>query len=113
MAKAVSKKTEKRPRIVLLDTHAIIHRAYHALPDFSSPSGEPTGALYGLSAMILKIISDLKPDYIAAAYDLPKPTYRHEAFEGYKAKRPKHEDGLIAQIQRSRDVLEAFGITLN
>ena len=112
MPKKASTKTEKRPRIVLLDTHAIIHRAYHALPDFSSPSGEPTGALYGLSAMILKIISDLKPDYIAAAYDLPKPTYRHEAFEGYKAKRPKLEDALIAQIQRSRDVLQAFGIPL-
>ncbi|MEK7606469.1 MAG: DNA polymerase [Patescibacteria group bacterium] len=111
MPKAHAKKNT-RPRIVLLDTHAIIHRAYHALPDFSSPSGEPTGALYGLSAMILKIIADLKPDYIAASFDLPKPTYRHEAFKDYKAKRPKLDDALVVQIQRSRDVLDAFGIPL-
>ncbi|MBI4133024.1 hypothetical protein HY478_00260, partial [Candidatus Uhrbacteria bacterium] len=72
-----------RPRIVLLDTHAIIHRAYHALPEFTGPSGVPTGALYGLVSMLLKIITDLKPDYLAACYDLPKPTIRHEAYEGY------------------------------
>jgi hypothetical protein len=62
--------------ILVLDTHAIIHRAYHALPDFTGPEGQPTGALYGLSSMLLRIFSDLKPDYIAAAYDLPKPTVR-------------------------------------
>ena len=67
----------KRKRLVLLDSHAIIHRAYHALPDFQGPDGQPTGALYGLSAMILKIMQDLSPDYIAGCYDLPKPTIRH------------------------------------
>ena len=56
----------KGKRIVLLDTHAIIHRAYHALPDFTGPTGEPTGALYGLVSMLLKMIIDLKPDYIVA-----------------------------------------------
>jgi DNA polymerase-1 len=90
--------------------HAILHRAYHALPDFSTSKGEPSGALYGLAAMLLKIIADLKPDYIAAAYDLPKPTYRHEAYKDYKAGRAKTEDALIAQIERSRDVLKAFSI---
>jgi len=60
----------KNKRLVLLDAHAIIHRAYHALPDFTSgDTGEPTGALYGLSAMLLKIVKDLKPDYIAAYQD--------------------------------------------
>ncbi|MBI4088942.1 hypothetical protein HY415_02495, partial [Candidatus Kaiserbacteria bacterium] len=97
-------------RIVLLDTHAIIHRAYHALPDFTGPSGAPTGALYGLVSMLLKIIADLKPDYIAACYDLPKPTIRHEAYEGYKATRAKTEDALALQIQESRKVFEAFSI---
>ncbi|MCR4274652.1 MAG: DNA polymerase [Candidatus Campbellbacteria bacterium] len=110
MAKKETKKEIKR--LVLLDTHAIIHRAYHALPDFASATGEPTGALYGLSAMLLKMVTELKPDYIVAAYDLPKPTYRHEAFAGYKATRVKAEDDLIQQIQRSRDVLEALSIPL-
>jgi len=102
--------TKTRKRLVLLDTHAILHRAYHALPDFSSSKGEPTGALYGLISMLVRIITDLKPDYIAAAFDLPGPTYRHVAYKEYKATRPKAEDDLIAQIKRSRDVLDAFGI---
>ncbi|KKT45252.1 MAG: polymerase protein [Parcubacteria group bacterium GW2011_GWA2_44_15] len=98
-------------RLVLLDAHAILHRAYHALPDFSS-KGEPTGALYGLASMLIKIIADLKPDYVAAAYDLPKPTYRHEAYKDYKAGRAKAEPELISQIKRSRDVFETFSIPM-
>lgn len=96
-----------------MDAHAIIHRAYHALPaDFVSSSGEPTGALYGLSAMLLKIIKDLKPDYLIACYDLPKPTHRHEAYKEYKAGRTKAEPELISQLKRSRDIFEAFSIPI-
>jgi len=105
-------KTIKKKRLVLLDAHAILHRAYHALPDFTSQKGEPTGGLYGLSAMLIKLIGDLKPDYLIACYDLPGPTFRHEAYEEYKAKRPKAEDALVLQINRSRDVFEAFGIPI-
>src|SRR3982750_1987587 len=95
---AKKEKKEAKKRLVLLDSHAIIHRAYHALPDFQSPAGQPTGALYGLSSMLLRIIQDLKPDYIAACYDLPKPTMRHEAYEGYKATRVKLDDALTTQL---------------
>lgn len=105
-------KATKKKRVVLLDSHAIIHRAYHALPDFQSPSGQPTGALYGLSSMLLRIIHDLKPDYIAAAYDLPKPTLRHEAYEAYKATRMKLDDALATQLNTSRDVFKAFSIPI-
>lgn len=108
----MTKKDTKKKRLVVLDAHAIIHRAYHALPDFTSATGEPTGALYGLSAMLLKFINDLKPDYIVAAYDLPKPTYRHDAFDGYKAGRAKADDELVAQIQRSKDILSAFAVPI-
>src|SRR3989344_5270697 len=103
---------ERRKRLVILDTHAILHRAYHALPCFPSSKGEPTGALYGLISMLVKIINDLKPDYIAAAYDLPGKTYRHAAYEKYKATRAKTKDDLAVQINRARDVLRAFGIPL-
>ncbi|KKU67190.1 MAG: polymerase protein [Parcubacteria group bacterium GW2011_GWA2_47_16] len=99
-------------RLVLLDAHAILHRAYHALPDFSSSKGEPTGALYGLSSMLIKIIADLKPDYIVAAYDLPKPTYRHEAYKEYKAGRAKADPELVSQMKRSREVFEAFSVPI-
>ena len=103
---------EKHKKLVILDTHAILHRAYHALPDFSSGKGEPTGALYGLITMLVKIINDLKPDYIAAAYDLPGGTFRHAAYDNYKANRIKADEDLYTQITRARDVLEAFGIPI-
>ena len=102
----------KKKKLVLLDAHAIIHRAYHALPDFSSSSGEPTGALYGISAMLLKIVTELKPDYIVACYDLPEPTYRHEVYKEYKAGRKEADDDLVAQIIRSRDLFEAFQVPM-
>jgi len=99
-----------RKIIVLLDAHAILHRAFHALPDFTSPKGEPTGALYGFTAFLIKVIRELKPDYIAAAYDLPKPTFRHIAYDKYKAGRAKMDDSLAKQINRSRDILKAFNV---
>ena len=102
----------EKKKLVLLDAHAILHRAYHALPDFTSDKGEPTGALYGVSAMLLKIIDDLKPDYLVACYDLPEPTYRHEVYEDYKAGRAKTDDDLITQINRSRDIFEVFNIPI-
>jgi DNA polymerase-1 len=100
------------PTLVLLDSHAILHRAYHALPDFASPTGEPTGALYGVTTMLLKIIEDFKPQYIAACYDLPEPTYRHEAYEAYKSGRSKTDEALVTQINRSRDIFKYFGIPI-
>ncbi|MFA7285649.1 MAG: DNA polymerase [Candidatus Paceibacterota bacterium] len=103
---------EKPKRIVLLDSHAIIHRAYHALPDFMSSGGEPTGALYGLSNMLMKIISDLKPDYIIACYDLPQKTFRHDAYDAYKAGRAKADPALISQLISSRKIFEAFNIPI-
>lgn len=103
-------KPDTRKTLVLLDTHAILHRAYHALPGFSSSTGEPTGATYGLSTMVMKIIKELKPDYIAGCFDLPQPTFRHEAYEGYKQGRAKAEDDLVHQIKRARDVFAALAI---
>ncbi|MFM2339505.1 MAG: polymerase polymerase protein [Candidatus Parcubacteria bacterium] len=96
--------------LVLLDAHAILHRAFHALPDFASPSGEPTGALYGVVAMLLRIIEEFKPTYIAACFDLPEPTYRHDAYADYKGTRTKTDEALVMQIKRSYDIFAAFGI---
>ena len=107
MAKATKEET-----LVILDAHAILHRAYHALPDFSSPTGEPTGALYGVVTMLLKIVEDFSPDYMVACFDLPEPTYRHTAFEAYKGTRKKTDDSLVTQIERSRDIFAAFGIPI-
>jgi len=99
-------------RLVLLDSHAIIHRAYHALPEFSSSDGTPTGALYGLSSMLLNIMAELKPDYVVACYDRPEKTFRHESYKEYKAGRKKTDDDLILQLNSSREIFEALGIPM-
>ncbi len=108
--KAKTPKSQPAKKLILLDSHAIIHRAYHALPEFSNVKGEPTGALYGLVAMLLKIVQELKPDYIVATYDLSGPTFRHEAAESYKAGRKENDAALDAQLTRALDVFKAFGI---
>lgn len=104
--------SKERKTLVLLDTHAILHRAYHAVPDFTSSLGIPTGALYGLLNMFLKMLSDLKPDYVAACYDLPQPTFRHETYDGYKKGRKSTEDPLKVQIDESRNVFHALNIKM-
>lgn len=105
------KKGDKKT-LVLLDSHAIIHRAYHALPDFASSEGIPTGALYGLSTMLMGILEKFKPNYIVACYDLPQPTYRHEAYKDYKGGRKKTDDALVEQLKSSRKIFEAFNIPM-
>jgi len=105
-------KSTKKERVILLDSHAIIHRAYHALPEFMNSRGEPTGAIYGLATMLFKIITDLKPDYIIACFDLPKKTFRHEAYDNYKAGRAKADDALVSQLIKSRDFFRALSIPI-
>lgn len=100
----------KNKKLVLLDAHAILHRAYHGMPDFSTHSGVPTGALYGLMTMLVRIIEVLKPDYIVACFDLPQKTQRHEMYEGYKSTRKETEEALVSQIKNARGVFEAWGI---
>ena len=101
-----------KTRTVLLDAHAIIHRAYHAMPDFSTRDGRPTGGLYGVCTMLLKIIEDLQPDYIVACYDLPKPTFRHVAYDHYKGGRRESDEALKTQLASSRDIFTAFNIPI-
>lgn len=101
-----------KPLLVLIDAHAVIHRAYHALPELTDKDGNPAGALYGLSAMLVKLIKDLKPDYLAAAYDLAGPTHRHEVYDAYKGTRAKTDDALVLQLDRSRDIFAAFHIPI-
>jgi len=99
-------------KLILVDSHALIHRAYHALPDFATATGEPTGALYGLSTMLLKLVSEFNPDYIIACYDLAGKTHRHESYSAYKGTRKKLEDPLITQLNTSREIFEALSIPI-
>ncbi len=99
-----------RKRLVILDSHAILHRAYHAIPDFTTASGEPTGALYGLITTLLKAVYDFSPDYIVAARDLPGPTFRDKLFEAYKGTRTEIDELLVTQLKQAPDLLKAFGV---
>ena len=97
-------------KLVLLDSHALIHRAYHAIPPtLTSPTGEPTNATYGFTSTLLKVLSDEKPDFIAATFDVG-PGFRHELDANYKAHRPELASDLVPQLARAREVVEAFNI---
>ncbi len=101
----------KKPNVLLLiDANALIHRFFHALPPFTAPDGSPTNALYGIAGILLKIIKERNPAYIAAAFDRPEPTFREEQFQDYKAHRPPTAPELVSQIITSRDVFGWFGI---
>ena len=99
-------------KLILLDSHALIHRAYHALPPLTTSAGEPAGAVYGFTVILLRILREMKPDYIAAAFDLPGPTFRHIAYERYKATRPETPGDLASQFAKVREVLEAFRVPI-
>lgn len=100
-------------KLILIDSNALVHRAFHALPPtLTSPKGVLTNAVYGFTSVLLKMFRDLKPDYIAATYDLAGPTFRHKEFKEYKAQRVKAPDELYAQIPLTKEVLKSFGIPI-
>ncbi|MCX5682640.1 MAG: DNA polymerase I [Planctomycetota bacterium] len=98
------------PRFYILDSHGQLYASYYAIRELTSPSGEPTNATYGFVGTLLKILREEKPDYLAACFDLPGPTHRHELFEQYKAQRKPMPTDLIVQIERVREVLGLMGI---
>ncbi len=99
-------------RFILIDAHAVIHRAYHAIPPLTAPSGEVVHAVYGFTSILLRILRELKPDYIAAAFDMPGPTFRHIAYERYKAQRPAAPSDLISQFALVKEVLASMQISI-
>ena len=108
-----SDRTSTRKTLVLIDGHAMIHRAFHALPEtLTTKSGEVVNATFGFTNILLKALGDIKPDYIAVTFDRPTPTFRHEQFTQYKAHRPALPDNMRPQFGRIREVVEAFGIPI-
>jgi len=102
-----------RKTIVLIDGHAMIHRAFHALPEnLTNSSGEPVNATFGFTTMLIKALGDIKPDYLAVTFDRPSPTFRHQQFAAYKAHRPTLPDNMRPQFGRIREIVEAFGIPI-
>ncbi|HEX6508861.1 MAG TPA: DNA polymerase I, partial [Chloroflexota bacterium] len=100
-------------RVMMVDGHALVHRAFHALPeDLSTSEGEPTNAVLGFTNIVLKEIVELRPTHLLMAMDRPVPTFRHEAYAGYKATRPPMPRPLIPQFERVRQVAEALNMKI-
>lgn len=100
-------------RLLLIDGNAILHRAYHAYPpNFTDKDGNPTNAIYGFYAMLLKLLQEVKPEYLAIAFDRGAPTFRMQLYAGYHANRPRMSDDLSPQVVRLQDSLEEIGIPL-
>ena len=111
-APAGSGSTERAPLLVILDSHGIIFRSYFALQDTltTRQGGEPVWAVYGYANSLLYVLRELEPTHVIAAWDAPEPTFRHEADASYKATRAPMPDDLPSQIERVRQLLNAFSI---
>ena len=97
-------------KLLLIDANSLIHRSFHALPPLTSLDGKPINAVYGLSSILLKILREHNPDYIAAAFDRPEPTFRDDIFKEYKAHRPPTDNLLVPQLYEAHNTFEKFGV---
>ena len=102
--------SEQHSLFLLLDGNALLHRAWHAIPPLTTSDGRVVNAAYGFTMIMEKLLEQLKPEYVAVAWDLPGKTFRHQAFAAYKAQREKKEPELYAQIPIIQNILEKYGI---
>lgn len=101
-----------KPSLYLIDGNSYIYRAYYAIKGLSTSKGLPTNAIYGFTTMLLKVVREKRPDYIAIAFDSPVPTERHRLFEAYKAQRPKAPNELVDQIPYIKRIVDSFRIPI-
>ncbi len=99
-------------RLVLVDGNALIHRAYHAINPLTTSRGELVNATFGFTSMLLKGLNDIRPAYVAVAFDMAAPTFRHDSFDQYKAQRPSMAPELAGQFERVRQVVKALNIPI-
>ena len=99
-------------KLVLIDGNSLLNRAFYATPIFSTKDGQPTNAIFGFIKLLLKIEDDLKPEYLAVAFDVKAPTFRHKMYEGYKATRKPMPSELAAQIEPLKSLLSAMNIAM-
>lgn len=99
-------------KLLLIDGNAILHRAYHALPPLTDPSGNPSHAVYGFFSMLLTLVIDQKPDYLIVCFDRPKPTFRQQLYAGYHEHRPTISDDFVSQIKTVHEIVERMYIPI-
>lgn len=96
--------------LLLIDANSIIYRAFYALPPLNARKGRPIQAIYGLASILLKIWREERPDFVAALFDRPEPTFRQKKYAQYKAQRPPTPQALISQIEEAHKLFSYFGI---
>ncbi|HEV2033153.1 MAG TPA: DNA polymerase I [Candidatus Dormibacteraeota bacterium] len=101
----------RRGRLVLIDAHSLIYRAFFALPPMSTSAGEVTNAVYGFTSMLAIVLAS-RPEYAVAAFDVGAPTFRSKEYQEYKAGRRAMPDDLRPQLEKVREVLQAFNIPI-
>lgn len=99
-----------RPKILILDANALLHRAWHAIPPLTSPDGKVVNAAYGMASVVLKLQKEEKPDVFIACWDTEAATFRHETYKEYKATRKEQPDELYDQVPIAKDVLATLGV---
>ncbi|MCP4008845.1 MAG: DNA polymerase I, partial [Proteobacteria bacterium] len=99
-------------RLILVDGSSFLFRAYHAMPDLQTRSGQLTGAVYGVTNMLRKLIKECNPELIAIVYDARGKTFRHAMYDAYKANRPPAPPELVSQIRYVHDITRAMGLPL-
>jgi DNA polymerase-1 len=101
-----------RETLLLIDGHALVFRAFFAMPALTNSRGEMTNAAYGFTSMLLKVLGEHRPSYAIACFDPPGPTFRHEEFADYKAQRPPAPSEVVRQMPWCRDIVEAMNIPI-
>ena len=99
-------------KLVLIDGHSILNRAFYGLPDLTNAEGRHTGAVYGFLNILFKLLDEEQPDYLAVAFDLHAPTFRHRTFDGYKGTRKGMPEELREQMPLLKEVLQAMHIPI-
>lgn len=99
-------------KLILIDGHSILNRAFYGVPDLTNAEGIHTNAMYGFLNILFKFLDEEKPDYITVAFDLSTPTFRHKAFDGYKGTRKPMQPELKQQVPLMKELLKAMNITV-
>ena len=102
----------EKSKLVLVDGSGDIFRAFHALPPRTRADGTPVNAVYGFTAMLMKLIDDLKPDHVSVVFDVARKTFRSDIHAGYKANRSEPPEELVPQFSLVREATKALSLPL-
>ena len=99
-------------KLVLIDGHSILNRAFFGLPDLTNAEGLHTNAVYGFLNILFKILEEEQPEYLTVAFDVHAPTFRHKMFDAYKGTRKPMAEELRQQVPLMKEMLRAMGVTV-